>query len=56
MKVVYSVSPTPDICSKKDISTLCEIVEKKETKETKWVNSNAQLINSLIKFGVHLIF
>ena len=51
VEAVYSISPILDRHLRIDISILREMLEKKEIKEIKWVNSNTQLDYSLAKRG-----
>ena len=51
VEVVYFISPILDRRLRIDISILHEMLEKKEIKKIKWVNSNNQLANSLTKRG-----
>ena len=51
VEAAYSISPILDRRLRIDISILHEVLEKKEIKEIKWVNTNVQVINSLTKRG-----
>ena len=51
VEAVYSISPILDQWLRIDISILREMLEKKEIKDVKWVNSKTQLSNSLINRG-----
>lgn len=48
---MYSISPILDQLLQIDISLLRDMLEKKEKKGIKLVNSNTQLANSSIKRG-----
>lgn len=51
VEVVCFISPILDRRLRIDMSILNEMLEKKEIKKIKWVNSNNQLANSLTKRG-----
>ena len=51
VEAVYYTSPILDRRLRIDISILREMLQKKEIKERKWVNSKTQLANSLTERG-----